>query len=145
MKNEVKLKTNYSCPYCESYLRIWNNIIFTVRFANRTKQGILLLNPRLGNYTCTVHTELDIKEGELVEFFCPVCDKSLSAHDINDKLVRIIMTDEEGKHFDVYFSRIAGEESTFKISDNNIIAKYGKDDSHYINYFISKFKEATTS
>jgi hypothetical protein len=143
MKKEVTLKTNYSCPYCESYLRIWNNIIFTVRFANGTKQGILLLNPHLGDYTCTMHTELDIQEGELIDFFCPVCDKSLSAHDINDKLVRVIMTDEENKQFDVYFSRVAGEESTFKISDNNIIAKYGKDDSHYLNYFVSKLKENT--
>lgn len=141
MKKEVKLNTNYSCPHCESFLRIWNNIIFTVRFAEGSRQGILLLNPELGNYSCTMHTDLDISEGELIEFFCPVCGKSLTATDINEKLVRIIMTDSDNNHFDVYFSRIAGEESTFKISHNNIIAKYGKDDSHYVNYFISRFKE----
>lgn len=141
MKKEVLLKTNYSCPHCESYLRIWNNIILSVRYKGGSKKGILLLNPDLGNYTCTMHTEMDIEKGDLIEFICPVCQESLTAKDINDNLVRIIMTDEDKNHYDVYFSRIVGEESTFKIKDNDIIAKYGKDDSHYVNYFLSKFRE----
>lgn len=141
MKTGVELKTNYQCPHCEAYLRVWNNIIFTVRSADGSKKGILLLNPELGNYTVTAHSKLDIREGELIEFLCPVCHHSLAATDINEKLVRVIMTDEDNNAFDVYFSRICGEESTFKISRNNIIAKYGRDDSHYVNYFLSKFRE----
>jgi competence CoiA-like predicted nuclease len=141
MKKEVKLKTNYSCPYCDSYLRIWNNIIFTIHYDGGKKKGILLLDPALGNYSCTVHTEMKIKEGEKIEFFCPVCHESLTAGEINENLVRIIMSDENKQQSDVYFSRICGEESTFKITDNNIIAKFGKDDSHYVNYFLAKYKE----
>ena len=89
----------------------------------------------------TSHPTLRLDEGEIVDFYCPVCHKSLTADDINSNLVRIIMTDEKKNKFDVYFSRVTGEHSTFKISENNIIAKYGKDDSHYVNYFLSKFRE----
>ena len=141
MKSEVKLKTNYSCPSCGSYLRIWNNIIFTVKSLDGKKKGILLLNPELGNYSVTAHSSLRLKEGEKVDFFCPVCHENLAAFDINENLVRINMSDENDNHYDVYFSRICGEETTFKIKENNIIAKYGKDDSYYVNYFISKFRE----
>jgi len=141
MQQEVKLKHNYSCPKCHAFLRIWNNIIFTIRSADGEKKGILLLNPKLGNYSITSHPSLHFEEGELIDFFCPVCHASLAADKINSNLVRIIMTDEEGEQYDVYFSRIIGEESTFKIQDNNIIARFGKDDSHYVNYFLSKFRE----
>ena len=141
MRKEVKLKTNYSCPHCEAYLRIWNNIILTARYDGGNKRGIILLNPDLGNYSCTMHTEMNISEGEKIELLCPVCHMSLTAYDINENLVRVIMSDESGQQFDVYFSRICGEQSTFKISDNNIIAKFGKDDSHYVNYFLARFRQ----
>ncbi len=141
MNSEVKLKNNYSCPACGAYLRIWNNIIFTFSSADGEKRGILLLNPRLGNYKITAHSSLHLEEGEKVDFFCPVCHGNLTATDINENLVRIHMSDDEGNDFDVYFSRICGEESTFKIQNNNIISKYGKDDSYYVNYFFSKFRE----
>lgn len=141
MKNEVKLKTNYFCPACGSFLRVWNNIILIAKSSTGEKKGILLLNPSLGNFSVTAHSSLQLEQGEKVDFLCPVCHKNLAATDINENLIRISMTDLEDKHYDVYFSRICGQQSTFKISDNNIIEKFGKDDSHYVNYFLSKFHE----
>ena len=142
MTEHVKLKVNYSCPHCKAFLRVWNNIIFTVSSPDKAKRGILLLNPHLGDYTLTSHETLDFAEGEIVEFYCPVCLKDLRAKDINENLVRVVMSDDEdGRTFDVYFSRIVGEHSTFKIEDNDIIEKFGEDDSHYVNYFLSKLRQ----
>ena len=141
MTTHVKLKHNYSCPHCGSFLRVWNNIIFTVSSPDKVRKGILLLNPKLGNYTLTSHETLEFAEGEIVEFFCPVCLTDLRATSINENLVRVLMSDSDGRTFDVYFSRIVGEHSTFKIKDNDVIEKFGKDDSHYINYFLSKLRQ----
>lgn len=141
MTQEEKLERNYFCPECNAYLRVWNNIIFTVRSSDHTKQGILLLNPGLGTYAATMHPSLTFEKGEKVEFLCPVCHGNLSADNINQNLVRVKMEDENENSYDVYFSSICGEESTFMVSDSDIICKYGRDESYYINYFQSKLKE----
>jgi hypothetical protein len=78
---------------------------------------------------------------ECLYFFCPICGFNLTATDVNKNLVRIIMIDKNKKEYDLYFSRLRGEHSTFKISDNNIVEKYGKDSSSYVDYFMSKFKK----
>ena len=138
-----QLKLNYLCPGCRSYLRVWNNIIFTVRTTGKNKKrGILLLNPGLGNYNLVHHSSLKFEEGEVVTFYCPVCSEDLTANEINENLVRIILVDETDKEFDVYFSRICGQQSTFKIKEDDIIERFGKDSTTYQNYFRSKLKKS---
>jgi len=139
------LKINYLCPDCRSYLRVWNNVIFTVKLKSKNQQGILLLNPELGNYDFIHHTSIKFEEGELVDFICPVCHADLTATEINENLARVILTDENKKEYDVYFSKICGEHSTFKIKEDDIIEKYGEDSSSYLSYFMSKFKKGITT
>ena len=135
------MEPNYLCPHCRSFLRVWNNIIFTVRRCEDDRKGLILLNAKLGDYTVISHPALTFEEGECVEFICPVCHKNLTAENINDKLAYIIMKDEEGVEFDIYFSKIAGEHTTFKIERNNIIAQYGEDATAYMSYFMSKLSQ----
>jgi len=135
------LKINYLCPHCRAYLRVWNNIIFIIKSASKDLQGILLLNPDLGNYDFIHHSSVKFEEGDMLDFFCPVCRADLSATDINRNLATILMTDEDNKEFDVYFSKICGEHSTFLIHDDDIVEKYGKDSSAYVNYFMSRLKK----
>jgi rubredoxin len=138
----TKLDINYVCPECRSYLRVWNNIIFSVRSCiHKEKKGLLLLNPELGNYELISHYKLDFDKMECLEFYCPVCGFDFTASDVNKNLARIVMIDENQKEFDVYFSRIRGEQSTFKISKDNLIEKFGKDSSSYVDYFMAKFKK----
>jgi hypothetical protein len=137
----TKLEVNYVCPDCKSYLRIWNNIIFSVKSCTEDKKGLLLLNPELGNYDFISHYKLDFNKMDCIDFFCPVCNFDLTAKDVNKKLARIIMIDENEKEFDLYFSRLRGEESTFKVSNGDIIEKFGKDSSSYVDYFMSKLKK----
>ncbi len=137
----AKLDVNYVCPKCRSYLQVWKNIIFSVKSCNEDKQGLLQLNPKLGNYDFRSHSTLDFNEMECLYFYCPICGFNLTATDVNKNLARIIMIDKNQKEYDLYFSRLRGEHSTFKISDDNIVEKYGKDSSSYVDYFMSKFKK----
>jgi len=54
------------------------------------------------------------------------------------------LIDENNKEYDVYFSKICGEHSTFKIREDDIIEKHGEDSSAYLNYFMSKLKKGST-
>jgi hypothetical protein len=139
-----KLDVNYVCPKCRSYLRVWNNIIFSVKSCTEDKKGLLLLNPELGNFEFISHYHLEFNIMDCLEFFCPVCNFDLTASDVNKNLARVIMIDEDEKEYDVYFSRLRGEQSTFKVSNGDIVEKFGKDSSSYVDYFMSKFRKGGT-
>jgi len=136
------MKVQYQCPKCEAYLRVRDNIILTVKSPVSGSQGVVLLHPELGNYTFLVHPNLHFEKGEACEFHCPVCFENLAAREINDNLVRIVMTDGNGVQFDVYFSRIAGERSTFKVENRDIIETFGEDSSGYMAYFSRRLEES---
>lgn len=40
---------------------------------------------------------------------------------INENLVHMIMVDRQGIEHQVYFSRVAGEQSTYRISDDEVM------------------------
>ena len=138
---KTSLKNNYLCPHCRSYLRVWNNIILIVKSVSRNLQCILLLNPKIGNYDLIHHSSIEFNEGEMLDFICPVCRADLTAFGIHKNLVRIIMINRKNLEFDVYFSKICGEHSTFVIHKDDIIEKHGENSSAYVNYFMSRLKK----
>ncbi|MGD0582968.1 MAG: hypothetical protein ABR974_08505 [Bacteroidales bacterium] len=77
----------------------------------------------------------------MLDFMCPVCRGDLTATGIHRNLVRIIMINSKNIEFDVYFSKICGERSTFVIKENDIIEKHGENSSAYVNYFTSRLKK----
>jgi hypothetical protein len=91
------------------------------------------------------HSSIEFKEGEMLDFICPVCRADLTAVKVNSNLVKIVMIDENNIEFDVYFSKICGEHSTFLIQEDDIIEKYGEDSSSYVNYFMSRLKKSKSS
>ena len=143
MKSEkiITMKAKYLCPFCNALLKPRYNIILTVKSSKGDKKGIVLLHPELGNYSFIIDPELKLKQGEVYNFYCPVCFTNLAAHDINADLVKIIMIDEDNSKFDIFFSRIVGQQSTFKIESNDIIDKYGDESSSYLDYFSKKLKD----
>jgi hypothetical protein len=50
-------------------------------------------------------------------------------------MVRILMIDETGREFNIYFSGIGGEKCTYKIRENIIEEKSGPDVRIYDKYF----------
>lgn len=133
------MNPKFHCPHCYATLRVRENIIFKVRTPD-LKMGILLLNPELGNYSYISSPELKFENGEKVDFLCPVCCINMEAKGINPNLVHILMRDEESREYDVFFSSIAGEHSTFMIEKENVVGKFGEDASSYLNYFMSRLK-----
>ncbi len=112
------MENHYLCPHCRGHLRVGEYIVFKIRNTKRDK-GLLLMHPEVGNYTSIKHPEFNFQEGERVDFYCPICMSSLDAA-LNENLVHVVMVDEQGREHEVYFSRIAGEKSTLKVSDDGV-------------------------
>ncbi|TSA24189.1 MAG: hypothetical protein D4R67_12240 [Bacteroidetes bacterium] len=135
------MKTDYLCPHCQSHLVCCDHLILTVESEGGAQRGLLQMNVTLGDYSNVNHPSFRFKDGEMVDFFCPVCRANLKMPDINDKLIHLIMKHEDGRQYDVFFSRVAGEQSTFKIDQEDVIQQYGKDASAYVSYFTTKLKK----
>ncbi|MCK5028724.1 MAG: hypothetical protein KAR57_03760, partial [Bacteroidales bacterium] len=84
------------------------------------------------DYAITTHPTFQIHKGEEYTFHCPICHATLNREE-NPQLVKIHMKDGD-ENFEVYFSSLAGEKCTYKISDKSI-EQIGPDSSHYKQYF----------
>lgn len=115
------MENHFICPHCRGYISVGEHIIFRIR--NRNKEyGLLLLHPEIGNYTSLKHPSFDFNEGDAIDFYCPLCSHSLGT-DIDENLSFVIMTDKQCKEWDIYFSRIAGEQSTYQVSGDTVKVK----------------------
>ena len=130
---------DFLCPECNEYLRVGENVIFKVK--NSKKQScLMLLSPQIGNYTSHKHSSFEIKTGELLEFYCPLCNASLIS-DIDKNLVHVILQDEKEQFHNVFFSRIVGEHSTFE-TDGDSLHIEGEDAGRYTYFKIGdKFRK----
>ena len=81
---------------------------------------------------CSIHPDFQIHEKEEYTFHCPICHATLNREE-NPNLVKIYMKDGD-ESFEVYFSSLAGEKCTYKISDKSI-EQIGPDANHYKQYF----------
>ncbi len=112
-----------------------NHIVLSTK--NRdNKEGLLLLNPILGDYSYVNHPTFEFKMGEIIEFYCPICHTDLTATDINENLSRILMIDNDKKEHEIIFSKISGENCTFLISGDKV-KTFGEEliIKHYKYYF----------
>jgi hypothetical protein len=114
------MNNQYICPQCRGHLRVGEYIVFKIRNTRREK-GLLLIHPEVGNYSSIKHPLFHFEEGERIDFFCPLCLQSLDAI-LDENLVHVLMIDELMTEHEIYFSRIAGEKSTYKVSDEGIKA-----------------------
>jgi hypothetical protein len=126
------MELDYLCPACKSLLNIGDKIVLSVRLKNK-QNGLLLFEKILGSYNVKKQNVLHYKDGDLVEFFCPICHESLQSS-IHTNLTRLVMVDDEENEADIHFSRIAGEQATYKISGKNL-ESFGKDKDIYLDVF----------
>jgi len=127
------MATEYLCKACKGVLNVKTSIVLSATKVNSSKKGLVFLNPELGNYTVTTHPTFTIEEGEEFIINCPICHAHLNSLKY-DHLVRILMIDDKGKQYDIYFSDIVGEKCTYKISGTTI-EKIGPDAVKYDKYF----------
>ena len=121
----------YLCPHCNGHLTLEGCVVFSVK-TSEGKRGLISLHSDIGNYSVKKHPDFHFKEGDQLDFYCPVCNAKL-ASGIHDKLARIIMTDENKNEFEVLFSQVAGEKSTFKIIGETMEI-YGDDSAEYLDF-----------
>lgn len=125
------MKQNFICPRCKGYLNVADHIILSAE-GKSGKSGLILFSPELGNYTTQKNDHFETKTGEKFEFFCPLCQERLAA-DIHDNLSHIVMIDENHKEYQILFSKIAGEKSTYKMI-GEAAEIYGDHHSNYIDF-----------
>jgi hypothetical protein len=124
------MATDFRCPHCENLLNVGENIVFTAR--NRWgKEGLIMLHPELGNYLVLKHPRFEVPKGEMLDFYCLYCNKKLLS-DRNISLAKILMIDENGIEYEIHFSRIAGQHSTYKIIGENVEI-FGEDAGEYLD------------
>jgi hypothetical protein len=130
---------DFLCPKCNGHLRVGENIIFKVK-NSRNQSGLLLLSPLIGNYSSLKHPSFEVKKGETLEFYCPVCNTSLIS-DIDKNLACVLLLEKPGEFHSVYFSRIVGEHSTFE-TDGDKVNIHGEDAGKYTYFKIGdKFRK----
>ena len=128
------MAVQYICKICRGVLNVKTSIVLAASKLHSSKRGLVFLNPEIGNYTKTTHPSFTVEEGEEYMYTCPICHSQLNSTKYKH-LVRIIMVDDDGKEFNIYFSGIAGEKCTYKLRENKVEAKVGPDVRNYDKYF----------
>ncbi|RLD61680.1 MAG: hypothetical protein DRJ05_02055 [Bacteroidetes bacterium] len=121
----------YLCAHCNGQLTLDECVIFSVKTSSG-KRGLISLHSEIGNYSVKKHPDFHFKEGDQLEFFCPICHKELASERHNN-LAKVVMIDDQNNEFEVLFSKVAGEKSTFKIVGETM-ETYGDNSSQYIDF-----------
>jgi hypothetical protein len=126
-------ENNFLCPKCRSQL-VPNKKIVLLAKPSSGDAGLLLLSPKLGEYTATTHAAFKLSEGEKVDISCPVCHQDLGDYKDHQNLARVIMVDARGEEYDIVFSEIIGQRCTYKIQGDKI-ESFGEDADIYTNFW----------
>jgi len=99
------------------------------------RKGLVAFNTELGNYKIKKNPDFEYNNGDMAEFFCPICHQNLAAFDVDVHLAKVILQEQSGKNYEILFSSIAGEHCTYKVLDGSVKETFGEDNAHYINHF----------
>jgi len=124
------MATDFKCPHCANLLNVGLNIVF-IAHNKWGKEGLIMLHPEIGNYTVVKHPDFEVSEGEMLDFYCLYCNKQLLS-DRNKNLAKILMSDENSREYEIHFSRISGQHSTYKIIGENLEI-FGEDATEYLD------------
>jgi uncharacterized protein YbaR (Trm112 family) len=121
----------FLCPSCHNLLNVGKNVIFATR-SKENKSGVIILNPDREDYSIVKHPSFVFEKGDRIDFCCPYCNKKLNS-DRNENLAKVIMRDENKVEYEIHFSRVAGERSTYKIVGMSVEI-FGEEAKEYINF-----------
>jgi hypothetical protein len=125
------MSISYKCPHCNGFIDTKGCLLFSVKTPDH-RYGLISLHTELGNYSVEKRPDFDYKEGDHLDFYCPICHAELTSGR-HKSLIKIIMVDEQGREFEILFSRIAGKRSTYKIIGETMEI-YGDDSAEYLDY-----------
>lgn len=125
------MSIEYKCPHCTGLLNVNDCVLFSVETPG-SKKGLISLHSEIGDYSVKKNPAFEFKDGDVLDFFCPICHAELASN-IHDKLAKIHMIDENNNDFEILFSKIAGEKSTYKIIGETMNI-YGDDSAEYVDF-----------
>lgn len=132
------MNKQYICPHCSGHLKIGDNIILIGQ--NKANQkGIILLHPEIGNYSSLKHPMFKVQIKEAIKLYCPMCQESLTS-DFDENLSHLLLIEKENT-FDIYFSRIHGEQSTYMVDGDTVTATGEHSDRYTCFKMDDKFKK----
>jgi hypothetical protein len=119
------MRLTYKCPHCHAAINAKKNIILATQAGtDKENKGLALLHEEMGNYTVAMSATLNVKTGDMVDFFCPVCKASLKSSK-SDDMASFLRVDETGDETTIFISRIFGERCTFLVDDKKRVRSYG--------------------
>jgi RNase P subunit RPR2 len=133
------MKRTYFCPTCKAILNPNVKIILTLSSGRR--RSLILLSPQPGNYSVILPSDVALRRGEEVDFFCPACGTSLRS-EANPHLAEIGFRLEDGTRGRVNFSRKYGEHATYFVT-KEWVRSYGENAAIYgdANFFGAGVRE----
>jgi hypothetical protein len=125
------MEVTYLCPHCRCAINADKNIVLSARMSKKNR-GLVLLHEEIGNYSVSMSPSLIVKEGEIVDFYCPICRKSLNL-ERGEHLARIVRWESDKEDSYIIFSRKYGERITFKVDKDKQVESFGESLSRYID------------
>lgn len=108
----------FHCPNCDTHLNEKESIsLKTVR--SNGDEGAMELSTTIGNYNYTHTPEVDFESGEVVDFLCPNCNHNLNSDEF-ENYAMLTMKVDENISFEVLFSRVAGVQKTYLVTEDGI-------------------------
>ena len=130
---KIAMRLTYKCPHCRAAINAKKNIILAAALVkNKENKGLALLHEAMGNYSVGMSDTLSLNAGDLVEFFCPVCNASLNSEK-SDDMACFIRVDETGEETTIFISRKYGERCTFLVDENKRVKSYGDSVKRYLD------------
>lgn len=125
------MKRNYTCTHCNAVLNPSAKIVMKATLGEQN--GLFLFSPRPGNYGLFMPHDFALKEGDEVEFSCPVCGKDLTSKR-GAQWAELNFQSSSEMQGTVLFSKIFGVHATCFITEETI-RWYGEDANPSINFY----------
>lgn len=111
------MKWSYRCPHCKALLNPGATVMLV---GIHDDQRLLVgFHPEPGNYEIFFPPECALKEGDIWQFLCPVCQVDLLSND-NDSMCALELLEGDNEPIQVLFSRVAGQQATFIVNQREV-------------------------
>ena len=124
---------DYICPNCKGHLNVGGFLVFATR-TERKHKGLIMMSTVVGNYEYTHHNKFVLNDTEKVDFECPICQSDLTSNRNKDHAMIHMVVEEDGSEYELYFSKIAGNKSTYLVA-NDAVESFGEDASEFEELF----------
>jgi len=111
-------KYDILCPSCRTKLNDGTKLTLKTK-RESGEEGLIHLSTTIGNYSYTHEPAVIFDIGELVTFSCPKCYENLNSKDFENYAL-LKMKVDENIEFEILFSRKAGIQKTYLVTEDGI-------------------------